>query len=322
MERQEGLNVMDRHIEVIGIDHGWSGMKTSRFCFTSGVKEITTEPAMKENILGYKGKFYKIGGKRLEVKENKVQDSNYYLLTLAALAKELKARKKYSARVLIAAGLPLARFGAEKEDFIRYLSREKEVSFIFEGEKFSAIIERVSVYPQCYGAVADKLYKYPDMVTAIDLGSWTLDVMPVVNRDPDESRCVTLPHGVITCIQQINRECVRQLNGEADEAQIQQFLINGGSSLPEKYQDIVVNEVSGYCRQIYHHIRELGYNLDVMPFIFCGGGALLMKQFGGLSQGNIHFVEDVRANAKGFELLGRAYINGMEGRKNSQAGGN
>lgn len=68
------------------------------------------------------------------------------------------------------------------------------------------------------------------MVTAIDLGSWTLDLMPVVNRDPDESRCVTLPHGVITCIQQINRECVRQLNGEADEAQIQQFLINGGGA--------------------------------------------------------------------------------------------
>lgn len=97
---------------------------------------------MKENILGYKGKFYKIGGKRLEVKENKVQDNNYYLLTLAALAKELKARKKYS-----------------------------------------AVIERVSVYPQCYGAVADRFYKYPDMVTAIYLGSWTLDVMPVVNRD-------------------------------------------------------------------------------------------------------------------------------------------
>lgn len=47
-----------------------------------------------------------------------------------------------------------------------------------------------------------------------------------------------------------------------------------------------------------------------------------MKQFGGISQSNIYFVEDVRANAKGFELLGRAYINGMEGRETSHVGGN
>ena len=29
---------MDRHIEVIGIDHGWSGMKTVSQVFTTGVK--------------------------------------------------------------------------------------------------------------------------------------------------------------------------------------------------------------------------------------------------------------------------------------------
>lgn len=36
---------MDKHIEVIGIDHGWSNMKTVSQIFTTGVKEIATEPA-------------------------------------------------------------------------------------------------------------------------------------------------------------------------------------------------------------------------------------------------------------------------------------
>ena len=36
---------MEKHIEVIGIDHGWSNMKTATQIFTTGVKEITTEPA-------------------------------------------------------------------------------------------------------------------------------------------------------------------------------------------------------------------------------------------------------------------------------------
>lgn len=34
----------DKKIEIIGIDHGWSNMKTVSSIFTSGVKEITTEP--------------------------------------------------------------------------------------------------------------------------------------------------------------------------------------------------------------------------------------------------------------------------------------
>lgn len=36
---------MNNKIEVIGIDHGWSNIKTSSQVFVTGVKEITTEPA-------------------------------------------------------------------------------------------------------------------------------------------------------------------------------------------------------------------------------------------------------------------------------------
>ena len=83
---------MDNKVEVIGIDHGWSGMKTVHEVFTSGCKEISTEPAFTEDLLEFGGKYYKIGSKRLEVKDTKVTDENYYMLTLAAVAKELKIR--------------------------------------------------------------------------------------------------------------------------------------------------------------------------------------------------------------------------------------
>ena len=81
-------------LEVIAIDHGWSLMKTPSSVFVSGIKEITTEPALKDNLLLYKGKYYRVGGKRMEVRPTKVIDETYYLLTLAAIAKELKLRKK------------------------------------------------------------------------------------------------------------------------------------------------------------------------------------------------------------------------------------
>ncbi len=299
---------MENRVEVIGIDHGWSGMKTVHEVFTSGCKEISTEPAFTENLLEFGGKYYKIGSRRLEVKDTKVTDENYYMLTLAAVAKELKIRGRKTAHVLLAVGLPLTRFGDEKKEFVSYLSRKKEVSFTFEKEKYHIFIDNVCVYPQCYAAVIDRIDKFPEKQLVVDIGSWTVDIMPIISHLPDESACVTQPHGIITCIQQINKECVRQLNAEVDEYDIQKVMVSGGGDLPEKYREIIIKEICAYCQQIYHNIRELGYNMDLTQIIFVGGGAGVMKRFGGLEQKNISYIEDVKANAKGYEMLGNAYL--------------
>ena len=113
---------MNNKLEVIGIDHGWSMMKTISQVFVTGVKEITTTPALFGDVLEYEGKFYKVGTVRQEVKDTKVEDDSFYLLTLAAVAKELKRRGLAEAKVFLAVGLPLTRFGAEKNDFIKYLT--------------------------------------------------------------------------------------------------------------------------------------------------------------------------------------------------------
>ena len=82
--------MINPNTKVVPIDHGWANMKTEQDVFTSGVSEITTEPALFNDVLEYNNKYYKIGGKRLEVKEDKVHDDNYYLLTLAATAMTLE----------------------------------------------------------------------------------------------------------------------------------------------------------------------------------------------------------------------------------------
>ena len=79
--------------------------------------------------------------------------------------------------------------------------------------------------------------------------------------------------------------------------------------------EIIVKKIRGYCQQIYHNIRELGYNMDLTQIIFVDGGAGVMKRFGGLEQKNIQYLEDVKANAKGYEMLGNAYLAQAQKRK-------
>ena len=93
---------MNNKLEVIGIDHGWSMMKTISQVFVTGVKEITTTPALFGDVLEYEGKFYKVGTVRQEVKDTKVEDDSFYLLTLATVAKELKRRGLEEAKVFLA----------------------------------------------------------------------------------------------------------------------------------------------------------------------------------------------------------------------------
>ena len=71
---------MNNKLEVIGIDHGWSMMKTISQVFVTGVKEITTTPALFGDVLEYEGKFYKVGTVRQEVNQLYDQLEEQYLM--------------------------------------------------------------------------------------------------------------------------------------------------------------------------------------------------------------------------------------------------
>ncbi len=299
---------MDKHIEVIGIDHGWSNMKTVSQIFTTGVKEIATEPAFFDNIVEWNGTYYKVGGKRLEVRDTKVENSNFYILTLAAVAKELKRRGMRNANVFLSVGLPLTRFGAEKQGFIKYLSGKKEAAFRYEREKYSIRIIRVSVFPQCYAAVADRIRSFPERAVIVDIGSWTVDIMPIYQCYPEEPECITIQQGLIRCMREINEECIRQLGQELEENMIQGVMAGKQGRLPEQYMKIIHECLGRFAERVYSTLKEHGYNLDVTPIVFVGGGATVMKFFGTRKSGNIQYIEDVKANAKGYEYLGKTYL--------------
>ena len=148
---------MNNSIEIIGIDHGWLQMKTSNYCFNTSIKELPNVPAFTDNVLQYDNRHFAVGDERLEVLDSKVENENFYLLTLVAMAKEMKSRGIKEADIALAVGLPLTRFSAERKPFIEYLSKNEFVAFTFENDLYRAHIMNVSVFPQCYAAIAGML---------------------------------------------------------------------------------------------------------------------------------------------------------------------
>ncbi len=92
---------------IIGVDHGYAAMKTAHFSFPSGLVAYEHEPYTLKDVLEYGGKFYVVGSGRQALQKNKTQTEDYYLLTLAAIAKELSFRHaEPAAEIHLAAGLP------------------------------------------------------------------------------------------------------------------------------------------------------------------------------------------------------------------------
>jgi len=305
LRQRKVMNNMLNNIEVIGVDHGWSMMKTASNIFSTGVKEIPNEPPMRNDILEYEGKFYTIGERRLEVRSEKTENKNFYLLTLAAMAKELRKRGKNDANVYLAAGLPISRFSDEKKEFLEYLGEKKEVVFRYEDDIFHINLIHIAVFPQCYGAVVDRIAEYAQRVVVVDVGSWTIDIMPIENKKPVNGECISLQNGLIPCMRKINERCYRSYNTELDESTIQRYMMAMNADVDDKYLELMKEELQLYADSIYNSLREYKVNLKTTKIVFVGGGAVVMKNFGNLQQRNISYIVDVKANAKGFEYLGR-----------------
>ena len=139
---------------IIGIDHGYGNVKTANHCFKTGIIASDTEPIFTKNMLVYDGKYFLIGEGHKEFRANKDKDDEYYLLTLAAIAMELKDNNLYEADVIIAAGLPLTWTGTQKAQFAAYLKQNKSVAFTYNGIDYNVDISGVMIYPQGYAAIA------------------------------------------------------------------------------------------------------------------------------------------------------------------------
>ena len=92
----------------IGLDHGYGNIKTAHRVFQTGIECYDEEPIVSTNYVKYRDKYYVIGESHLVYQGNKTESDDFYILTLAGLAEEMKYRGLHEADVVIAVGLPLA----------------------------------------------------------------------------------------------------------------------------------------------------------------------------------------------------------------------
>lgn len=293
---------------VLGIDHGYYNMKSKNCVFASGLTAYAHEPYTKENVLEMGGKFYVVGSARQALQKDKTATEDYYLLTLAAIAREIEFRKMArTAEIHIAAGLPLTGFGRDKQKFRNYLLREGQpVQFSYEGRQYNITISEVSLFPQGYAAILmqKELLDEPSVIAA-DIGGWTVDLMRLDRQIPNAASCRSLEQGLIVCLNNIAEQARRQLGISPTAAQIESVLRGENPSLSQRLKELIHTEAKVYVQNLLSAIMESGLDVRAMPTVFMGSGASLLKRYapaaGELRKSII--LDDVCLNAKGYEAL-------------------
>ena len=239
---------------------------------------------------------------RLPLKDTKVEDGDYFLLTLAAISREMDYHGLSDTEVCIAAGLPFTRFGQEKTEFKEYLN-PGDREFQYNGKEYHIKCSDVFLYPQCYAAVADRLGKLPAELLIVDIGSKTVDIIHTRKHIPVESDCITIPSALIQCMANINNVVYRKTNRTLTEEQIQQVMMYGNAPYSDKMVQIVREELAVFAKRIEAALKEHGFDPEMTPVVYVGGGAGVMKRFGSVTGRHIMHIEDVKANAFGYEYL-------------------
>ena len=288
---------------VIGVDHGYGNMKTRNTVFKSGVKKYSEDPAIATNVLQLDGMYYVIGESHKVFIANKNADDDYYILTLAAVAKELELRGLRSVDVILAVGLPLHWMSKQKDSFRDYLMRSREVSYRYCGQYYHIRICDVAIYPQGYAAIAASLQDYKGVHMLADIGNGTMNTLVITNGRPVSDKKFTDKIGVHECVKKIMNEVQAECGKIPDESVIEDFLISGTSEVSERIQAVMHREAVKYTEMIFDKLSEYEYDPELVKLHIIGGGGCLIRNFGKYDVVSVEIIEDICATAKGYEEL-------------------
>lgn len=302
----DGLIMQGEHVDVnvpikIALDHGWSSIKGEHIFMENLVTQVDYTPLTNNGLLEYRGRKYIIGQGRLGKQATKTENDNYFLLTLAGIAKELNYHKREkTTHVELYAGVPLTMFGAERKAFREYLWHKEQLSFNFEGVHYCFYLDKVKIYAQCYAAIANRIGDM-NRLRCVDLGSWTMDVLSVKDKVPIDKDAYTYEVGLITAFERIKKDGLPKVHCEIPEEDITDYI--KGISVNDEFIPIIEKGLQEYADNVEAKLREIKVDLKHENIIYVGGGASVMKKFGRTKRRNIQYVTDVKANAIGYRYL-------------------
>ena len=289
---------------IVGVDAGYGNMKTASTSFPTGLISCEEKPFFTDNLLVFGGKYYIVGAGRKEFTDRKIMDEDYYILTLASIARELGTQRITKAKLVIAAGLPLSWMVKQRKEYRDYLLKNRIVEFSFRGTDYRLELEDAMIFPQGFAAIADRLSEFTDVNILADIGNGTINLLRIVDRRADVTSMATEASGVKDCKISMRTALANEYGGaKVDDSVIERVIRTGTAKLDGDYLRTLTDVAKSYTAGLFRLFREYGYNEKTMRLYVVGGGGCLIRNFAEYDSKLVTVNCDIHANAKGYEQL-------------------
>ena len=302
---------------VISIDHGNKSIKTRNQVFTSGLVVSDEKPGIRKDYVHWKGKYYSLTEKRISYMRDKTEDDRFFVLTLFAIGYELAQlpieQRKDLIEITLLVGLPPAHYGQLHRRFEDYFLRKRQIiDFEFNDQFYSIRIKRVVSYTQALSAAVTQYASIRSHAVSyvIDIGGFTVDVLKLRYGKPDLEIVESFEQGVITLYNKIKSLCNAQYDMLLEDSDIDEVIKGEPTILPGDIQKLIRNTTQEFLSEFYNFLRERGLDVKSSKCIFAGGGSILLRTMieRGGKVGYPIFIDNIHANAIGYELLYRSEV--------------
>lgn len=294
---------------IIGVDTGNRCIKTINHSFVAGLKKSKYEPIVAD-VLKFNGDYYMLSQQRIPYLQDKTFTDEYFVLTLFAIAMELKQRKVDLSKTIpitLGVGLPPSHIPLYKDKFKNYFKRGI-VEFEYSKEKIMIDIQNVMVFSQGYAAIFmdyDAISKF-EKSYIIDIGGYTTDVIALTNGRIDPDFCESLDKGLIHLFNNVQMATHKKYGHRPTESQIDSLMVTGREmSADMPVTEILNSEIDMFLDDIMRKLLEYGIDLKFSKGIFVGGGSERLKKW--IEKSNFvtepYFIMNVFANAQGYEAI-------------------
>ena len=321
---------------IFGIDHGNGNMKTARVNFTCGYKMQETEPShlFSKDIIEYQGKYYSLTTNKFAYQTDKTADEKALILTFFAMAKEWEARLKEKnadyefkknfgglngKEVVLSLGLPPAHFEKQQEAFKKYFqdNLKNGINFKYNGKHIMSYLKDVIVLPQDYAGATilmGDVIRENNTVYCIDIGDGTVDMVGLTEGMPDKDTMLSRELGMSKLRAQIIDDVINDYGITLDTKTVDEYLkqkkLPLSDDLKEKVISRIDNTVMDFTTELINQLHTKVADFRISPTIFLGGGSIVLRENIEKSKkfGITYYIEDISANAIGYERIAEALI--------------
>lgn len=204
-------------------------------------------------------------------------------------------------------------YGQLHARFEQYFLRKREVvDFEYNGRYYSIRIGKVVSYTQALAAAVTRFGELKKHASSyiIDIGGYTVDVLKLRYGKPDLAVVESFEQGVITLYNSIFSQCNSQYALHLEDCDIDEVIKGEPTILPGEVQILIRKMASQFLTEFCNFLGERSIDLKVSKCVFAGGGSLLLRQIIERSDkvGFPIFIEDIHANAVGYDLLYKSEV--------------